>query len=193
MSAVLNPDVALALLPMMVPAFAVGLALALIGWNTKAEHDGIPAEPSNPLRLGVAIQMAVAFQVAMIAIAFVQKRWGTPGIYTTAALLGLTDVDALTVSMSRREAALAVTTAAHAIAIGILSNTFLKLTVVGVLGRSTFRRRAGLGLVALAAASAMGLLWRRARLRQPPLNACALLLTPPVRAVQNTSCCLLLR
>lgn len=159
MCAVLNVDVARALLPMMLPPFAVGLALVLIGWNTGGAHDRMPADANeNPLRLGVAIQMAVAFQVAMIAIAFVQQRWGTPGIYTTAALLGLTDVDALTVSMSRREAALVVTTAARAIAIGILSNTFLKLTVVGVLGRSTFRRRAGVGLAALAAASALGLL-----------------------------------
>jgi uncharacterized membrane protein (DUF4010 family) len=156
--AAINVDVARRLLPMMLPAFAVGLALSLIGWNTDATHDSIATDGENPLRLDVAIQMAVAFQVAMIAIAYVQKTWGTPGVYATAAALGLTDVDALNVAMSRRESGLLAATAARAIAIGILSNTFLKLTVVGVLGRSTFRRRAGVGLTALAAASALGLL-----------------------------------
>ena len=143
---------------MLLPAFAVGLALSLIGWNIDDTHDSTAAEGENPLRLDVALQMAVAFQVAMIAIAFVQKTWGTPGVYATAAALGLTDVDALNVAMSRRESGLLAATAARAIAIGILSNTFLKLTVVGVLGRSTFRRRAGVGLTALAAAIALGLL-----------------------------------
>ncbi len=157
--AVINLDVALKLLPMMLPAFAVGLALVLIGWHTGGTHDEISAKgDSNPLRLGAAIQMAVAFQVAMLAIAFVQQTWGTPGVYATAAALGLTDVDALNVAMSRREAGLTVATAARAIAIGILSNTFLKLFIIGVIGRSTFRRRAGVGLAALAAAGALGLL-----------------------------------
>ena len=156
--AAINVDVARQLLPMLLPAFAVGLALSLIGWNIDDTHDSTAAEGENPLRLDVALQMAVAFQVAMIAIAFVQKTWGTPGVYATAAALGLTDVDALNVAMSRRESGLLAATAARAIAIGILSNTFLKLTVVGVLGRSTFRRSAGVGLTALAAAIALGLL-----------------------------------
>jgi uncharacterized membrane protein (DUF4010 family) len=158
-SAVINIDVALALLPMVLLPFVVGMAFVLVGWHTDAEHDRTMANGDlNPLRLGVAIQMAVAFQVAILAIAFVQTRWGTPGVYATAAALGFTDVDALTVSMSRRETALVATSAAHAIAIGILSNTLLKLTVISVVGRSTFRRRAGVGLTALAAASALGLL-----------------------------------
>jgi uncharacterized membrane protein (DUF4010 family) len=79
-------------------------------------------------------------------------------VYSTAGVLGLTDVDALTVSMSRPEASLATATAAHAIAIGILANTLLKLTVAVVLGRLTFRRRAAIGLASLAIGSAAGLL-----------------------------------
>jgi uncharacterized membrane protein (DUF4010 family) len=48
--------------------------------------------------------------------------------------------------------------AAHAIAIGILANTLLKLAVAVTLGRLTFRRRAAIGLVSLAVGSAAGLL-----------------------------------
>jgi len=102
--------------------------------------------------------MAVAFQVAMVLITLVQRAWGTAGVYTTAGILGLTDMDALTVSMSRPEAGLDPNIAARAIAIGMLVNTLLKLGVAVGIGRLTFRRRAAVGLISLAAASAAGLL-----------------------------------
>jgi uncharacterized membrane protein (DUF4010 family) len=76
----------------------------------------------------------------------------------TAALLGLTDVDALTLSMSRLgRAADETTLAARAIAVGILANTGLKLTLALVLGTTPFRRVAGWGLAAFALASVVGL------------------------------------
>ena len=68
-----------------------------------------------------------------------------------------TDVDALTVSMSRAGAELTPSVAAYAIAIGILANTILKLSVSLALGTSRFRRVAGIGLAGLAVGSAIGL------------------------------------
>jgi uncharacterized membrane protein (DUF4010 family) len=158
-SAAFNPDVALALLPLLLPAFLIGVAFFTIGWRSdRATPSVVPPDDVNPLHLGAAIRMAIAFQVAMLLISFVQRVWGTAGVYSTAGVLGLTDVDALTVSMSRPQASLAVATAAHAIAIGILANTLLKLMVAVVLGRLTFRRRAAIGLASLAIGSAAGLL-----------------------------------
>jgi uncharacterized membrane protein (DUF4010 family) len=144
---------------MLVPAFVIGVVLFVIGWRSdRSTASPAPVDDVNPLHLGAAIRMAIAFQVAMVLISLVQRAWGTAGVYTTAAVLGLTDVDALTVSMSRPEAVLLPSIAAHAIAIGILANTLLKLAVAVVLGRLTFRRRAAIGLVSLAVGSAAGLL-----------------------------------
>jgi uncharacterized membrane protein (DUF4010 family) len=158
-SAVLNPSVAFALLPMLLPAFAVGGLIVAMGWRTANDRDrSVESDNENPLRLGAAIRMAIAFQIAMVVITFVRNAWGTTGVYATAVALGLTDVDALTVSMSRADANLLTLIAARAIAIGILTNTVFKLAVIGVLGRSSYRRRAAAGLTALAAASAVGLL-----------------------------------
>lgn len=157
-SAVLNPAVALALIPLLTPAFVAGLALAAIGWRSKDSEATDYREDANPLRLWAAIRMAVAFQIAIVLIGIVRTRWGTAGIYTTAAMLGLTDVDALTVSMSRPDGGLAVGVAAIAIAIGILANTVLKMIIALTVGRHAFRRRAGAGLAALAGACALGLL-----------------------------------
>jgi uncharacterized membrane protein (DUF4010 family) len=159
LSAALNTAVALALAPMLVPAFLAGVALITIGrLRDPAVIDTRAINGENPLRLGAAIRMAIAFQIAMGLITLMHGVWGATGIYASAVALGLTDVDSLTAAMSRPEAALAVQTAARAIAIGILANTCLKAAIVVVLGRSSYRKRAIVGFAGLAAGSAIGLL-----------------------------------
>jgi len=159
-SAILNPSVSLGLLPMLALPLAVGIAFSLVGWRSDASPPRTASEESdNPLHLGAALQMAAVFQIAMIAVAFARRLWGNVGVYSSATVLGLTDVDALTLSMSRQEADLAAVVAARAIALGILSNTLLKLAVAAAIGRATYRKRAATGLAALAASTALGLLF----------------------------------
>jgi hypothetical protein len=69
----------------------------------------------------------------------------------------LTDVDALTVSISRTSLDGNLQVAAQALAIGMLSNTALKLTLVTLIGRGPFRGLSALGLAAMAAAAAASL------------------------------------
>ena len=78
-------------------------------------------------------------------------RWGAAGVYGSAAVLGLTDVDALTVSMARGVASAAsLHTAAVAIAIGVVANTILKLTLALLFGNPTFQRIVGLTLALMS-------------------------------------------
>jgi len=84
--------------------------------------------------------------------------WGSAGVYGSAFVLGLSDVDALTVAMARGVAYVAsLDTAAAAIAIGVLSNTMLKMALALLLGSTRFRRIVGmaLGTMALAALAAL--------------------------------------
>jgi uncharacterized membrane protein (DUF4010 family) len=157
-SALMDRDVALALIPLLLPAAILGVGVLAFMWRRQA-HDGTPAASvtKNPLQLWTAIRMAIAFQVAISLIAFVRRGAGTTGVYASGALLGLTDVDALTVSMSRAGVDLTARVAAHAIAIGILANTLLKLGVSLALGTTQFRRVAAIGLVGLAVGSGIGL------------------------------------
>jgi hypothetical protein len=71
-------------------------------------------------------------------------------------------MDALTLSMNRLggEPAL-VALAARAIAIGIIANTLLKLTLALTLGSARLRRLAGAGLTVLLVTSVitLGILW----------------------------------
>ena len=161
-SAILNPDVAAALLPYLLAPALVGLVVIgfIILRREKHKSDRAKYEDRTPLRLGLAIQMAVALQAVIMAITFVRETWGSPGILASAAVLGLTDVDALTLSMNSmaRETGMAEL-GAQAIAVGILANTLLKTALALVLGGGAYRWRAASGLLALGTAVGLGLWW----------------------------------
>ena len=164
-SAVLNPAVTLALVPYLAPPLAVGGAVVAyaVTRSAPAASTASRAESRSPLGLASSIQMAVAFQLVLWAVAFVRQTWGSEAVLASAALLGLTDTDALTLSMSRLGASeAAVALGARAIAVGVLSNTLVKLVVTLALGEPRFRRVASVGLAALAAACGLGL-WLGAR------------------------------
>jgi len=160
-TAVLNPVVAVRLAPYLAAPAVVGAtfaAYALLRTTPAGAHD--PGPDRSPLRLASAIQMALAFQLVLLVVPYAEQLWGTSGVLGSAAILGLTDMDALTFAMARVGAAEgAAALAARAIAIGILSNTLLKLAVTLVLGTATLRRTASAGLAALALASCVALVW----------------------------------
>ena len=162
-TAVLNPAVALALLPLLAPALVLGTIVLIVTWKRRSRE--APSAPSdadalaNPLQLWTAIRMAIAFQVALSLVAIVRTHVDSAGLYATGAALGLTDVDALTFAMSRAGGDISAAVAARAIAIGILANTALKLGACAVLGRARFRRLAAQGLAVLAIGSVVGLVF----------------------------------
>ena len=167
-TAVLRPAVSVAVLPILAAPFVIGAALvARALWATRdtpAIAEPSAALPSrlarfeNPLGLASSLQMALAFQVVLLVIAFMQQRIGNSGVLASATLLGLTDMDALTVSMTRLGADVSLTQiAAQAIGIGVLSNTLLKLTLALVAGTAGYRMRVALMLGAMAIASGAGL------------------------------------
>ncbi len=134
---------------------AIGLILLARG----VSDDGMEAEPSasaevdhNPLNLTAALQMTVLFQVVLSLVSLADAYFGDAGLYASAGVLGLTDVDALTISMAERTATgTAVNVAASALVLGILANTVVKTLIAGVVGRGRFRTFATLGLAAMAA------------------------------------------
>ncbi|HEV8410589.1 MAG TPA: MgtC/SapB family protein [Gemmatimonadaceae bacterium] len=160
LSAVLSTAVALRLAQLLWAPAIVGAAATMLGWRyrkPRSDHDS-PVELRNPLRFGAAMRMALAFQVAISMIAYVQGHWGITGVFATASVLGLTDVDALTMSMSRLDAGLTAEVAATAIVVGILVNTVMKLGLSVVFGSSEYRRIVVYGLTGLGVATAVALI-----------------------------------
>jgi len=160
-SAVLNHAVALTVVRFLALPFATGVILVgyamLRRWSEPPEA-APAAEGPSPLRLASAIRMALAFQVSLMVIEVVSRRLGQGGVLASAAVLGLTDMDALTLSMNRLGDDPTLTLlAAKAITIGIIANGVLKLGLTVALGGTRFRRLAAAGQVAMLAAAGVGL------------------------------------
>jgi uncharacterized membrane protein (DUF4010 family) len=157
-TAVLN----VSLLPFVVPLLAVpalvALAMTWIGARQSDTQELADEEIQNPLQLPVALQMAAIFQGVLMLVWVAGRYWGDQGILGTATILGLTDVDALTISMARQVGpVMSPETAALAIGIGVLSNTALKLSVALLLGGPGFRRIAGATLFGMVLAAGVSL------------------------------------
>ncbi len=154
-SFVLNAAVGAALIPFVLPMLAAGVAATALLWRSPAAPGGEQDPmPQNPLRLWYAIKMTIAFQAAMILLDIVSQRWAASGVYATAAFLGITDMDALTVSTSRAPGGLLPIVAARAITIGILANTITKFGISALLGTGRYRLIVGASLLVIAALAA---------------------------------------
>jgi len=106
--------------------------------------------------------MAALFQVVLFVVEGARRAFGESGLLISGAVLGLTDVDALTISMARAGAAgISPAIAAKAIAIGILANCLLKLGLALLYGTAPFRRLTSAALTTMAVAIAVALgMWR---------------------------------
>ena len=126
------------------PFAAMGLVTLLVAWllyrrgGETAELQDVPLK--NPFSLTAAAKFAVAFAVVLLLVKVTQFYFPGGGVYIVAALAGLTDVDAITLSMAEYAKANPPTAAAIAVVIAALSNTVVKCGMVTALGEPALRR-----------------------------------------------------
>ncbi len=158
---VLNRELALALLPYFAVPFLAGALFTYVGIGRAKSTSAPPAtSPRNPLQFWSALQMTVLFQVVLYAVHFVKAHFGSASLLTLGAVLGLTDMDALTISMAKSSSGEGMKIAAQAIVVGVISNTALKSAVALAFGDARFRMVTLLGLLAIGATLAVSMaLW----------------------------------
>jgi uncharacterized membrane protein (DUF4010 family) len=158
----LNPQFLPSVTLLLVPMLVMGLvALAHRREPLRSERSVPEVTTRNPLDLGHAVRMAVALQLVMLGIEAARTAFGGAGIVGAAAIAGLADVDAITVSMSRLAAEPGQNrTATLALGVAVLANTVLKTSLAAIFGSPEFRRRTVPRMVAIAAALGLGLLLR---------------------------------
>lgn len=114
----------------------------------------------NPFSLTAATQFGLLFALVLVIVKLTERYAPAEGIYVVAALAGLTDVDAITLSMAEyARQGTPATIAATAIVIATLSNTAVKCGLVLVLGSPALRKRlaAATGAILVAGLAAIGL------------------------------------
>ena len=111
---------------------------------------------SNPFELGTAIKFASFLAVIMVAAKLLEQSYGSQGVYALAAVSGLADVDAISVSMARMaNGGTALSVAATAVVIAAFVNTVVKGgMVVALCGGAMAWRVSVVFAVALAAGGA---------------------------------------
>jgi uncharacterized membrane protein (DUF4010 family) len=157
-AAILSPPLAFTLAPALVAPGLIGLVAAWSGVRRPERPDAAIAPITrNPLQLRSALEMTVLFQVVLILVALIGGRFGTTGLLGTAVVVGLNDVDALTLSMAREvgQGSIPVTLAARAVSVGLLSNTMVKLALAIGAGEGRFRSATTVVLLLMGAALAV--------------------------------------
>jgi uncharacterized membrane protein (DUF4010 family) len=157
--AVLN----IAMLPVLARYLAAPVIVAfgaiVLAWRWLRGSEAEPTQLKNPLQLRAAIEMALIFQVVLFAVYYMREWVGETGLLASGFVLGLTDVDALTLSMARSAGAgTSADAAARAIAVGIVSNSLMKAAIAVAIGSGRFRWEAGGALLAMAAAGGTALI-----------------------------------
>ena len=141
--ATVDRRLALAVLPTMA-AFTLA-SLAVCGWLWQRRRASATAQASpgaNPFELGEAIRFGLVFGVVTFAARAAQVYLGDAGLYLAGAVAGLTDVDAITLSMAQlaRDHTETVRAAALTVAIAVASNTLFKTGMAAFLGGAELRR-----------------------------------------------------
>jgi uncharacterized membrane protein (DUF4010 family) len=151
--AVINPAMALELPRYLVPSILIGVTVVVAARRREDGPGDLRLPTESPLQLAAALKMTALFQLVLFAILWVRARWSADALVATSVFIGLTDVDALTLSLARSWTGTAgLGMAAHALAAGVLANTLLKLGIAAVLGRGSFRTVTVLTLAGMAAA-----------------------------------------
>ncbi|WP_456402531.1 MgtC/SapB family protein [Hydrogenimonas sp.] len=136
---VIHPDLAARLAPAYLGAALAGLLFSYrLFRHAKAAEISLenPAITKNPLQLSEAIKFGLLFGIIYGAISFVETRYGDIGVYIVSLLSGITDVDAITLSLSQlaKDGRLLESASMNGIVIASVTNSLVKLGIVYWIG-----------------------------------------------------------
>ena len=153
---IINPALARGLLaPFALMALP---GLCFVGWiwlrRRPSRRAGDTPALGNPLGLPTAMKFAGLYAViAFLLRAFRAQGW-TEGLLPLSFVSGLTDLDAISLSLAREGGETPVAAAAVAVTVAAIANTLLKAGLAAAFGSAGLRRRITLVLGATATAGA---------------------------------------
>ena len=159
LAGVLKSELAAALIWPSVAAAAVLGAGAAVLWlrqrqNGATEHPQLQIK--NPFDLGTVLQLAALIAAILLLAKLVATHAGNAGLFLLAAISGIADVDALTLSMARLSGVqVSAGEAAAAILVAASVNTVSKATIAGFVGGT--RLGSIVGVVSVMAIGALGI------------------------------------
>ncbi|MCM1982803.1 MgtC/SapB family protein [Lyngbya confervoides] len=129
-----------ALLPLVVPSLAclalVPLVAAVfIALGARHKESAAPMDLRNPIELGSAIFFGGVLALLFLLVRAVEDWFGEAGIYLLSAISGITDVDAVSLSLAQStQGSLSLKVGAGGILIAAMVNTVVKALMATFIG-----------------------------------------------------------
>jgi uncharacterized membrane protein (DUF4010 family) len=161
--AVVAPDLVRSIAGPAATFTAVLLGLSAVVFRAvRSKTDTELPERENPARIRQALGFAALYVLILLGVAAAREHIGSEAVYAVAFISGLTDVDALTLSVAQLYSGGEAPgfDAWRVIFLATLSNLLFKIVAAAFLGSSQLRNWIlGTGTVAMTAGVAMLLLW----------------------------------
>ncbi|MCI0652342.1 MAG: DUF4010 domain-containing protein [Planctomycetes bacterium] len=141
---------------------------AVSAWSWRGARGGVAEVPkqANPAELRSALLFGALYAAVLLALAAAKEYIPGTGLHLVAILSGLTDMDAITLSVARlvedgeQGGGIAPDAGWRLILLASMSNLFFKAGIAGFLGGASFFRRAiALFAVPLLVAAGLIVLW----------------------------------
>jgi len=158
--------------PLVWPMVGLGLPAAVVArrvwWRSAKEKDqpdetaqGDEVPLKNPFSLTGAMKFGALFAAVLVAVKLAQAYFPASGVYAVAALAGLTDVDAITLSLAQSvgDGDTAPQVAVRGIILASFANTFVKLGLVLSLGDRKMAKVVGVATVAMVVGAGLALVF----------------------------------
>jgi uncharacterized membrane protein (DUF4010 family) len=159
---VASPNQFRGLLPPLCAMMAWTALVALVTHRLAARSGHPPGEQTPPSELKGAVMFGLLYIAVLYGVALAKQHFGNAGLYVVAAISGLTDMDAITLSTARlvNDGHVDAATGWRVILLGGLANLVFKAGLALTLGAQGFRRPALAGFAAtLAGGAAILALW----------------------------------
>ena len=153
----ISPALAAKILPEFVLMSLPGVIYSVARLYRGNPGDGDPGMYKNPLSLKVALQFGLIYAVVVFVVKMATVWFGGTGLVVASFISGLTDLDAISLSLSNllRDGQIDPALAAQGVVLAAVANSIMKGVLAASLGDSALRRRV---LVILGATAAIGLL-----------------------------------
>lgn len=146
--ALLKPELALAITLPLAGMTLLTLVPTLVFWLRRGTQIDVGAlQVSNPLALGQALRFGLLLAVVMLVARISADVFGRAGLLGVAAVSGIADLNAITLSIARMELdTIGERTAVTAILIALTSNALFKTLLCATIGGRGLAWRVGLPL-----------------------------------------------
>ena len=152
-----NRDLAMQMLApiMFITLVAFGIAYAVHRREGSAKVAEVPL--TNPLNFTVALQFALIYMAVQWLMSLASERYHAEGLYMASMVFGATDMDAITLSIARKNLDPESLQGVTAVLLATLSNTVMKYLIVVFFGDRVLRKYVGIGFGAIFIATVIAI------------------------------------